>query len=241
MTTTPIQHLDQNSAPLLVQRGLTRRDLGALSMASALAGLGLPAATLAQGKPPEEGLDFVKLDKPAPTEAAKGKIEVVEFFWYNCPHCNSFEPRLKAWLATVPKDVHFRRQPVAFRPEFVPQQHLYFTLEALGLIDALHQKIFYAIHVDKLDLSQRAGILAWVGKQAVKGLDINKFTQTFDSFAVASKATRATQLQTSYKVTGVPSIGIAGRFYTDGALAQSMDRALQVTNYLLGTQRKKQA
>jgi thiol:disulfide interchange protein DsbA len=105
----------------------------------------------------------------------------------------------------------------------------------------LHQKVFYAIHVEKLDLSQRAGILAWVGKQAVKGLDINQFTQTFDSFAVASKATRATQLQTSYKVTGVPSIGIAGQFYTDGALAQSMDRALQVTNYLLGTQRKKQA
>lgn len=218
----------------------SRRNLGALSMGAAALLAGLQATpSLAQGKPPEEGLDYLKLDKPAPIEATKGKVEVVEFFWYSCPHCHAFEPKLEAWLANLPKNVHFRRQPVAFRPEFVPQQHLFFTIEAMGKLAELHKKIFYAIHVEKLDLSKREAILAWVAKQSVKGLDMAKFTQTFDSFATGSKATRATQLQTSYKVTGVPALGIAGQFYTDGALAQSMDRALQVTNYLISTQRKK--
>ncbi len=218
----------------------TRRQIGLLSLGAAGLLAGVHASpSFAQGKPPEEGLDYIKLDKAAQVDAPKGKIEVVEFFWYSCPHCNAFEPKLEAWLANLPKDVVFRRVPVAFRAEFVPQQHLFFTLEAMGKLPDLHKKIFYAIHVEKLDLSKREAILAWVAKQNVKGLDLAKFTQTFDSFAIASKATRATQLQTAYKVSGVPALGIAGRFYTDGALAQSMERALQVTNYLLGTLRKK--
>lgn len=218
----------------------TRREMGMLTVGAAGLLVGIsPASSLAQGKPPEEGLEYIKLDKAAPIDTPKGRIEVVEFFWYNCPHCNAFEPKLETWLANLPKDVAFRRVPVAFRAEFVPQQHLFFTLEAMGKLPELHKKIFYAIHVEKLDLSKREAILAWVAKQNVKGLDLAKFTETFDSFAIASKATRATQLQTAYKVSGVPSLGIAGQFYTDGALAQSMERALQVTNYLLGTLRKK--
>lgn len=218
---------------------LSRRDIGSLSLGAAALLAGLQATpSLAQGKPPEEGLDYIKLDKPAPTEAPKGKIEVVEFFWYHCPHCNHFEPALESWLKNLPKDVHFRRVPVAFRPSFVPDQHMYYTLETMGKLPELHKLYFAAIHAEKLPLDTREQILAWVAKQNVKGLDMAKFTQTFDSFAVASKATRATQLQTTYKVSGVPALGIAGQFYTDGSLAQNMDRALQVTNYLIGTQRK---
>ncbi len=226
----------------------SRRELGALSMGAAAALAGLqplaPSTVLAQTKapamkPPEEGLDYLKLDKPAPTEAAKGKIEVVEFFWYNCPHCNHFEPALEAWLKKRPVDVHFRRIPVAFRPEFVPQQHLYFTLEAMGKLPELHKRVFAAIHVEKLDLTTRDKIIAWVGKQKVAGLDIAQFTATFDSFGVASKATKATQLQQSYNVTGVPALGIAGLYYADGQSAQSMERALQITDALIAQLRKK--
>lgn len=224
---------------MLTNQTLSRRDIGSLSLGAAALLAGLQATpSLAQGKPPEEGLDYAKLDKPAPTEAPKGKIEVVEFFWYHCPHCNHFEPALENWLKNLPKDVHFRRVPVAFRPSFVPDQHMYFTLEALGKLPELHKLYFAAIHAEKLPLDSREQILAWVAKQNVKGLDMTKFTQTFDSFAVASKATKATQLQTSYKVSGVPALGIAGQFYTDGSLAQNMDRALQITNYLIGTLRK---
>jgi protein dithiol oxidoreductase (disulfide-forming) len=218
----------------------SRRDIGALSLGAAALLGGLQAMpVLAQMKPPEEGLDYIKLDKSAPTEAPKGKIEVVEFFWYGCPHCNAFEPQLEAWLKVLPKDVHFRRSPAAFRPEWVPQQHLYFTLEAMGLVDALHKKIFYAIHVEKISLETKEQIMAWIPKQAIKGLDMAKFTQTFDSFNVGSKATRATQLQQAYHVDGVPSLGVAGQFITDGGKAQGMERALKVVGALVNGQRKK--
>jgi protein dithiol oxidoreductase (disulfide-forming) len=223
-----------------MQTSLSRRDLGTLSVGAAALLAGLQTApVLAQMKPPEEGLDYIKLDKPAPTEAVKGKVEVVEFFWYGCPHCNAFEPQLDAWLKVLPKDVHFRRSPAAFRPEWVPQQHLYFTLEALNLVDALHKKIFYAIHVEKIGLDTKDQIMAWLPKQAIKGLDMAKFTQTFDSFNVGSKATRATQLQQAYRIDGVPALGVAGQFLTDGGKAQGMERALKIVNALVNGQRKK--
>ena len=218
----------------------SRRDIGSLSLGAAAILSGLQATpSLAQGKPPEEGLDYIKLNKPAPTEAPKDKIEVVEFFWYGCPHCNAFEPQLEAWLKVLPKDVHFRHSPAAFRAEWVPQQHLYFTLEALNLVDVLHKRVFYAIHVEKINLTTREQIMAWIPKQAIKGLDMAKFTQTFDSFNVGSKATRATQLQQAYNVDGVPSLGVAGQFITDGGKAQGMERALRIVNALVNGQRKK--
>ncbi len=216
---------------------ISRRQLGALSVGAAALLAGLQATpSLAQKKPPEEGTDYIKLDKPAMTEGMPGKIEVVEFFWYHCPHCNHFEPTLQTWIKKLPKDVNFRRVHVAFRPDFVLDQQLFYTLEAMGQVEKMHSKVFAAIHAEKLDLSSRDTIINWVTKQ---GLDKVKFTQIYDSFAIGSKATRATQLQNAYNVTGVPALGVAGQFYTDGSLAQSMDRALQIVDYLVATQRKK--
>ena len=192
------------------------------------------APAQAQGKKPQEGTDYLALDKRVPVEAG-GKVEVIEFFWYSCPHCNAFEPALEAWIKKAPKDVDVKRMPVAFRDDFVPQQKLYYTLEAMNKIDELHRKVFYAIHVEKQPLNREDGILAWAGKQ---GLDPAKFAEIYKSFAVASKVRRATQLQDAFKVSGVPALGIAGRFYTDGSLAGSMERALMVTEYLVGEVRK---
>ncbi len=215
----------------------TRRQLAGLSFGAAALLVELQALpVMAQGKPPEEGVDYIKLDKPAPTDAPNGKIEVVEFFWYHCPHCHHFEPELQAWVKNLPKDVSFRRVPVAFRPDFVFDQKLYYTLEEMGLVDKMHARAFAAIHTEKLDLSNRDTIIKWATAQ---GIDKTKFTKIYDSFSVASKATRATQLQTAYNVTGVPALGIGGQFYTDGSLAQSMPRALQVANELIGTLRRK--
>lgn len=215
---------------------ISRRDLGALSLGTAALFAGLQAtSSMAQGKPPEEGLDYIKLDKPVATDAPKGKIEVIEFFWYHCPHCNHFEPTLEAWLKKLPKDVSFKRVPVAFRPSFVPDQQLFYTLEAMGLLEKLHKLVFAAIHAEKLNLDTREQIIEWVTKQ---GVDKAKFIATFDGFAVGSKTTRATQLQTAYNVSGVPALGIAGQFYTDGATAQSMTRALQVADYHIAMLRK---
>ena len=208
---------------------MKRRDFSVLSGAGLAAVVALPGSVLAQTKPPVAGTDYLVLDKPAPVEAARGKIEVVEFFWYSCPHCNAFEPALNAWAKALPKDVALRRVPVAFRDDFVPQQRLYYALEALGLLAKLHAQVFAAIHVDKLKLASAAEIADWAAKQ---GVDRAKFTEQYNSFSASTKATRGTQLQNTYKVEGVPALGVAGRFYIDSTLAQGMERALKVADFL---------
>jgi thiol:disulfide interchange protein DsbA len=197
------------------------------------ASLALATVAHAQGQPPKEGADYLILDKPAPTEAA-GKIEVVEFFWYSCPHCNRFEPQLEEWARKMPKDVVLRRAPVAFRPDFEPQQRLYFVLEAMNKVEELHKKVFHAIHVEKQALNTLPLIAEWVEKQ---GIDKGKFTEAYNSFAVATKSRKATLLQDAYKVDGVPALGVAGKYYTSASVAQTMERALVVTDHLVGVVR----
>jgi thiol:disulfide interchange protein DsbA len=211
---------------------MKRRDFSFLATATGAAAASAmwPAIAQADAAKPEAGTDYVLVDPRAPVEAPAGKIEVVEFFWYNCPHCNAFEPLLSGWIKALPKDIVFRRAPVAFRDEFVPQQRLYFALEAMGLVDKLHAKVFAAIHVEKLDLSKAAGIVDWVAKQ---GVDKDKFIEQFNSFSAATKSTKAAQLQNAYKVEGVPALGVAGRYYVDGSLAKGMDKALKVVDSLV--------
>jgi protein dithiol oxidoreductase (disulfide-forming) len=213
---------------------MIRRDLiKTSSVAAAVSCLPL-LAQAQQARNFQEGQDYVALDKRVPTEG-KGVVEVIEFFWYSCPHCNAFEPALEKWAAQLPKDVVLRRMPVAFRDEFVPQQRLYYALEALNKVEELHKKVFYAIHVEKKQLNTQAAIGEWV---AANGVDKGKFDELYNSFSVQTKARRAAQLQNDYKVGGVPALGIAGRFYTDGALAQSMGRALQITDWLISEVKK---
>jgi protein dithiol oxidoreductase (disulfide-forming) len=200
----------------------------------AATGLGLPHLAWAQNKP-EDGREYKTLDKRVATEAPAGKIEVVEFFWYSCPHCNAFEPQLEAWVKKLPADVSFRRAPVAFRDDFVPQQRLFYTLEAMGKVDQLHRKVFQAIHVDKQAITKEDQILAWAEKN---GLDKAKFKEVYNSFSVQTKARKASQLQEAFQVEGVPAMGIAGRWYTDGSMAGTMPRALMVADFLLAEARK---
>ncbi len=181
------------------------------------------------------GRDFLSLERPVATDVGVGKVEVIEFFWYSCPHCNAFEPTFAQWAKNAPKDVVVRRVPIAFREDFAPQQRLYYALEALDLVEKLHTKVFHAVHVERLPLNTDAMILSWIDKQ---GVDSKKFTEAYRSFGVASKVKRAVQLQNDFRVEGVPSLGVAGRFYTDGSIAGSMERALQVTDYLIGQARQ---
>lgn len=213
---------------------MKRRDFSvtAASLAAAAAGsaLGLPA--LAQGAPFKEGKDYAKLAKPVASTAAAGKVEVVEFFWYSCAHCNAFEPVLATWMkSTASKNASVQRVPVAFNASFAAQQKLYYALEGMGKVDELHARVFRAIHVERQNLSKEDGILAWMGKQP--GVDMVKFKEVYNSFSVASQVRRATQLQEAYGVEGVPSMGVAGRYYTDGTMAGSMPSVLAVVNHLI--------
>lgn len=189
----------------------------------------------AQAAAPKEGKEYLRLSTPAPTEAAAGQIEVVEFFWYSCPHCNAFEPTFAAWKQKAPANVSVRRVPVAFNASFVPQQKLYFALQAMDNFDAMHVKVFHAIHVERNKLAKDEDIFNWVAKQ---GVDVDKFKEIYNSFNVASQVRKATQVQQAYDVEGVPSMGVAGRYYTDGPRAGSMPNVLRVVEYLVEQSRK---
>ncbi len=212
---------------------MNRRDFSTTFAGLGLAGTSLSLPVLAQEKP-VEGKDYVRLGQPQPVPP--GKIEVVEFFWYGCPHCNSFEPLIEAWSKKLADDVVFRRVPVAFRDEpFVAHQKIYYALEGLGQLEAAHRKVFYAIHNDRMRLDKLPDIAAFMGKN---GVDAAKFTDMYNSFSVQTKANQARKLAEAYRIDGVPAMGIHGRYFTSGTLAGSAPRALQVTDYLIQTIRK---
>ena len=216
---------------------IKRREFAAGLLGAGLGTVAWSIATPAQAQGgPVEGTHYVRLSQPLPTIAEAGKIEVIEFFWYGCPHCNAFEPVLDAWAKKLPADVAFRRVPVAFREEpFVAHQRIFYALEAMGQVEAMHRKVFYAIHNDRAHLDKPAEISAFMAKN---GLDGAKFLEIYNSFAVQTKARQAKQLAEAYKIDGVPAIGIQGRYFTSGTLAGGTDKALEVTNFLLQRARK---
>ena len=211
---------------------MKRREFS-LSTASAVAAsaLTLPLSmnAQAQARAFKEGKDFIKLKKPVATDASAGKVEVIEFFWYSCPHCNAFEPAFEAWVKNAPANLSIHRIPVAFNASFVPQQKLYFALEAMNLLPKLHTTVFRAVHVERKPLNKDDAIFEWIGQQ---GVDVAKFKEAYNSFGTANLLRKATQLQESYQVEGVPSMGVGGKYYTDGTLAGSMQNVLQVVEYL---------
>ena len=209
---------------------MNRREFAAAGAAL----LGAPLAAWAQ-KPPQDGTDYRTLERRVPVEAPEGKIEVIEFFWYSCPHCYRFEPKLVSWSKRQPPDVVLRRVPAAFRDDMVPQQRLFYTLEAMGVLDEMHPKVYESIHFSNEPTHSGPGFLAFAQKN---GLDIPKFTELYQSMGVSAKARRAVQLQQAYRVEGVPAMGVAGRWLTDGDMAGSVDRALLVTDFLVGEARK---
>ncbi|MFY9509951.1 MAG: thiol:disulfide interchange protein DsbA/DsbL [Rubrivivax sp.] len=213
---------------------MKRRDFS-IQVAGAGLGLTLAAQAQAQGGP-VEGQQYVRLQTPAPTSlAADKKVEVVEFFWYECPHCNAFDPMVEAWSKKLPADVAFRRVPVGFTARHQATQKMFYALEAMGKLDALHKKIFAAIHVQNQRLTSESDMVAFV---SANGVDGAKFSEMFKSFQVTTQANRARQLSDAYKIDGVPAMGIQGRFYTSGALAGGHDRALAVTDFLIERSRK---
>ena len=215
-----------------MNRNMKRRDFSAC-----LAGLGAstlvsPLAAQAQTKPLSES-EYVRLSQPLSVE--KGKIEVVEFFWYGCPHCFAFEPALDAWQKKLPADVAFRRVPVAFRESYTIHQRVFYAIEAMGKIEELHRKVFQAIHVERKRFDKEDELVEFMGKN---GVDTAKFKEQLGSFTVTTKAKQASRLAEAYKIDGVPAIGVHGRFYTSGQLAGSPDRSLTVASALIDKARK---
>jgi protein dithiol oxidoreductase (disulfide-forming) len=207
---------------------MKRRDFSA-SMALTALGMSLARFSRAQGASPVEGQQYVKLSQPVATPA-DGKVAVVEFFWYGCPHCNAFEPSLEAWAAKLPSDVDFQRVHVAFSALHETHSKIFYTLQALNWVNQMHRKVFAALHVQHKRLDKASDIEAFIVEN---GLDGKKFMEVFNSFSVQTKVRQAKQLSDAYKIDGVPTLGIHGRFWTSVGMAGAPERALAVTDYLI--------
>lgn len=187
--------------------------LPALFAALSLSLLALTASAAPEN--PKNGVDFRTLSKAQQVTPGK-KVEVTEFFWYSCPHCHAFEPALENWVKKQGANIVFKQVPIAFNESFVPQQRLYYALEALGLTAQLNPKVFHAIHVERQPLDTEASITDFIAKQ---GVDKQKFVAMYNSFGVQAKVRTATQLQAAYQIDGVPTIAIGGRYITSPSIA----------------------
>lgn len=170
--------------------------------------LGLASATSAQ-QAITEGKDYRVIRPAQPLESPASKIEVIEFFWYGCPHCNSLEPALDSWIKRQGADVTVRRIPVAFNDKLVPHQRLYYALEALGKESELRAKVFQAIHRDRNPLNTQDLMAEFAARN---GIDRKAFIDTYNSFAVQSRTRRAAQIAENYRVDGVPMMAVQGTF-----------------------------
>jgi len=182
----------------------------------------------------EEGFDYRVLPITQPIDA-KGKVEVIEFFWYGCPHCYEFEPELKGWIKRQNKDVVFKKVPIAFREELMPHSQLFYALETLGKGDALNDKVMFAMHRENKRLLNENEIADWV---AAQGVDRNAFLAAYRSFAVLSKARAANQLGNAYRIDGVPTVAVQGKYITSPSIAGSRAKAVNIMDFLVNKVRK---
>jgi thiol:disulfide interchange protein DsbA len=206
---------------------MIRRLLAAAALAFAFA---LPAA--AQQQP-----GVMEINPPLATDA-KGKIEVVEFFWYECPHCYALEPYLERWIKKLPADVEFRRVPATFNERWNISARVYYALEAMGLIDKLHRPLLDAIHKDRLRITDEAQLTAWLQG---KGVDVAKFSATLKSFAVEGRLKRAQSLVQGSKIDGVPALLVNGQYLVSAGGAGSEERMLAIADSAIERSRQQLA
>ena len=185
-------------------------------------------------EPYKEGEQYKALAQPQATASAD-KIEVVELFWYGCPHCYYLEPVIGNWLKNKPDDVEFVRMPAIVGPPWELLAKAYYTAEFLGVMDTMHYALFDAIHKDKKKVVNEAAVQAIFEAQ---GVSSEEFRNTFNSFAVAVKVNNAKMMTKRYAISGVPTIIINGKYNTSGSLAGSNENILKVVDYLVEQERQ---
>jgi len=205
---------------------------------SALSGMLVAVACFAQGAP-VEGTDYTELKPPQAVDAA-GKVEVLEFFWYRCPHCYALEPELEAWVKGLPRDVQFKRVPGILNEDWGIDARIFYSLEAIGEVERVHRQLFDAIHkqggVRLRGDAYTKWVADWLAKQKV---DMAKYDAAFHSFSVESKLRRAAQMASAYRLDGVPTLTVQGRYLV---LANTSQKAMLATaDFLIGETRKQLA
>lgn len=204
--------------------------LSAALMVVSLFGLTAQAADNVQLEP---GKTYVQLDSPVPVQEP-GKIEVVEMFWYGCPHCFAFEPVINPWVEKLPADVHFIRIPAMFGGPWDAHGQLFITLDTMGVEKKVHAAVFNAIQKEGKRLTDKDAMADFV---ATQGVDKQKFLETFDSFAVKGKIAQYKDLAKKYNISGVPTMIVNGKYRFDVGSAGGEEQALNVADQLIAKER----
>ena len=205
---------------------------------SVLSGLFLAFAVYAQGSP-AEGVDYIELKPPQSVESS-GKIEVLEFFWYRCPHCYALEPDLEAWAKRLPRDVQLKRIPGILNDDWGIDARIFYTLEAIGELERLHRPLFDTIHQQGGVRLRGDAFAKWTADWlATQNVDMAKYDAAFRSFTVESKLRRAAQMSRAYRLDGVPTLAVQGRYLV--VATTSRKAMLATTDFLIGETRRQLA
>ena len=187
-------------------------------------------ATVTSARNIDEGIEYKLIKPPVPTDSGN-KIEVVELFWYMCPHCYRAEPVVNAWKKTLPKNVVFRRVPAVFSSRWAFHARVFYTAKALGVLDKIHTPLFNAIHKQKKRINSVKEMAQFFRQHA--GTDPAQFESMFKSFGVDAMVRRATDLSKRYQASGVPSMIVNGKYITDGPMNDGHKGMLETVNYLI--------
>lgn len=182
----------------------------------------------------EEGRHYSRIVPAQPTDA-KGKVEVVELFWYGCPHCHRFQPYLERWSKRLPDDVEFRRMPAVLAEHWAIHTRAYYAAEALGALDKIHKPLFDAIHAQKRRLDTEERLMEFFAEHGVSKED---FKKTFHSFAVEAKVRRAVEMSRRYNTEATPSVVINGKYIVNsGQTDGNFNTMMKVINFLVEKER----
>ncbi|QXI28660.1 MULTISPECIES: thiol:disulfide interchange protein DsbA/DsbL [Pseudomonas] len=203
--------------------------LSAALVTASLFGMTAQAADV----PLEAGKTYVELKTPVPVQEP-GKIEVVEMFWYGCPHCYAFEPTINPWIEKLPSDVHFVRIPAMFGGPWDKHGQLFLTLDAMGVETKVHSAVFNAIQKEGKKLLEPEDMADFV---ATQGVDKEKFLATYNSFAIKGKIVAARELAKKYEISGVPTMIVNGKYRFDLGTAGGPEAALNVADQLIAKER----
>ncbi|MCL7461350.1 thiol:disulfide interchange protein DsbA/DsbL [Pseudomonas sp. NW5] len=204
-----------------------------LILSAVVAGIGLFGAAAQASDTFQAGREYVQIGSPVPV-SQPGKIEVVELFWYGCPHCDQFEPHVLEWAGKQPEDVNFVRIPALFGGVWNLHGQLFLTLEAMEADEKVHAAIFNALHREGKKLANLEEITAFL---ATQGIDTEAFTKTFNSFAIKGQMEKARKLAMAYQITGVPVMIVNGKYRFDLGSAGGAQGALKVADHLIEQER----
>lgn len=166
---------------------------------------------------------------PAQPTGTEDKIEVVELFWYGCPHCYTFEPHIEKWLETKPDYIEFVRMPAVFARNWEVHARAYYAAEQLGVLDRIHRPLFDALHQQKRELFTEEALAAFFAEHGVEPED---FRTAYDSFAVDSKARAAIAATRNYGITGVPAVVVNGKYRSSARSTGTYENLLKLVEHL---------